>query len=254
MNESHVANTNITEQLNSLWLSLKNNALKQDVCVKCEQTFTYAHTKGGRRKYCDSCRSTVVKEQKTQAARRYSHTTRGKMVLAKAKAKHRQTLEAKAEHARSMAEYGRTPEGQMAVARTRAKYCSSPKGKETYARSMAEYSLTPNGKAARARAGARYYSSPKGKAHLAKMVAQRRKKSTNPASYAARAELLHVLQEPCAECRAPYKITHQIDHILALCLGGTDDWSNLQPLCLSCHRKKTKEDIRKAVVRSRVVT
>lgn len=90
----------------------------------------------------------------------------------------------------------------------------------------------------------RFRGTPEGRAALARGSAKRRKRATDPALYAARVYILHDLQESCAKCRAPYDITHQIDHILALCLGGTDDWSNLQPLCLLCHRRKSVEETR----------
>lgn len=79
----------------------------------------------------------------------------------------------------------------------------------------------------------------------AKESAKRRERSTDPEAYAARVELLHTIHESCAMCGALYLISHQIDHILALCLDGTDDWDNLQPACILCHREKTKEDMRK---------
>lgn len=91
----------------------------------------------------------------------------------------------------------------------------------------------------------RSYKTPKGKASYAKQVAMRRALSTNPALYAARVLQLHTNKEPCAECGALYSETHQIDHILALCLGGTDVWENYRPLCIKCHPKKTAEDRRK---------
>lgn len=94
-------------------------------------------------------------------------------------------------------------------------------------------------------ASIKYHSTPKGRASLAKHNAMRRRHSTNPGLFGARIGLLRILQEPCAniDCQTPYTITHQIDHIIALCLGGTDDWSNLQPLCIKCHKKKTAEDM-----------
>lgn len=57
-------------------------------------------------------------------------------------------------------------------------------------------------------------------------------------------------QEPCA-CGAPFvkairaKPGHQIDHILALALGGTDDNENLQVLCWPCHQEKSIDDRQK---------
>lgn len=38
---------------------------------------------------------------------------------------------------------------------------------------------------------------------------------------------------------------YQIDHIIELWEGGTDDESNLQALCLSCHRVKTDRNAKK---------
>ena len=34
-------------------------------------------------------------------------------------------------------------------------------------------------------------------------------------------------------------IATDVDHVVPRRTGGTDDWSNLQPLCHSCHSKKT---------------
>jgi len=91
----------------------------------------------------------------------------------------------------------------------------------------------------------RYNETPGGKAARAKGTATRRRRSDDPALYAARTYLLHDLQESCAICGALYDITHVIDHIIALCLGGTDAWDNYQPACILCHREKTAEDLRK---------
>jgi len=35
----------------------------------------------------------------------------------------------------------------------------------------------------------------------------------------------------------------EIDHIIAVCLGGTNDEDNLRCLCRECHRKKTNKDL-----------
>jgi len=40
---------------------------------------------------------------------------------------------------------------------------------------------------------------------------------------------------------SPYNL--EIDHILAICLGGTNIESNLRCLCSSCHRTKTNKDL-----------
>jgi len=46
----------------------------------------------------------------------------------------------------------------------------------------------------------------------------------------------------CAMCGAP--ATH-VDHIVPLADGGTNDRENLQPLCHSCHTRKTLGDVRR---------
>jgi 5-methylcytosine-specific restriction protein A len=43
-------------------------------------------------------------------------------------------------------------------------------------------------------------------------------------------------QPRCAECRRP---ATDVDHIVAHADGGTDDRSNLRPLCNPCHKKAT---------------
>ncbi len=89
-----------------------------------------------------------------------------------------------------------------------------------------------------------FNGTPAGRAHIAKGAAARRERSNDPALYAARVYILHDLRESCAVCSEPYDITQQIDHILALENGGTDDWDNYQPICIICHRPKTAEDHR----------
>lgn len=34
----------------------------------------------------------------------------------------------------------------------------------------------------------------------------------------------------------------EVDHITALCNGGTDDDNNLEGICTTCHKEKTKQD------------
>ncbi|TRU50774.1 MAG: HNH endonuclease [Microcystis aeruginosa Ma_QC_Ch_20071001_S25] len=47
----------------------------------------------------------------------------------------------------------------------------------------------------------------------------------------------------CQSCGKPEKLAQlSIDHIIPLALGGSNDISNLQTLCLSCNRHK-KDDL-----------
>lgn len=91
----------------------------------------------------------------------------------------------------------------------------------------------------------KYYHSPKGKALTAQQHARRRSWTTDPGLYAERVLQLHSQKESCAICSLHYKPSHVIDHIIPLFAYGTDDWDNLQPICIECHYEKTGEDIRK---------
>lgn len=46
----------------------------------------------------------------------------------------------------------------------------------------------------------------------------------------------------CQSCLAAgrYSVAEEIDHIIPLSQGGTDDESNLQALCKACHKAKTR--------------
>jgi 5-methylcytosine-specific restriction endonuclease McrA len=46
----------------------------------------------------------------------------------------------------------------------------------------------------------------------------------------------------------------EVDHVLALCLGGGNGLGNLQVLCPSCHREKTRSDMTKYWRRKRAAT
>lgn len=49
-------------------------------------------------------------------------------------------------------------------------------------------------------------------------------------------------QQPfCVACEREGRVTPatDVDHIVPLADGGRDEWSNLQPLCHSCHSRKT---------------
>ncbi len=46
----------------------------------------------------------------------------------------------------------------------------------------------------------------------------------------------------CAACGLP-QVHLELDHIIALSLGGTDERRNLQGLCHDCHLSKTRSDM-----------
>ena len=49
----------------------------------------------------------------------------------------------------------------------------------------------------------------------------------------------------CKHCSNILDQCYEIDHIICVKDGGTNDESNLQALCPNCHRKKTGKDIQK---------
>lgn len=58
-----------------------------------------------------------------------------------------------------------------------------------------------------------------------------------------RAEIRHNLGTHCRACLrwAPARLI-EVDHILPLVDGGQDTPENVQPLCVPCHRSKTREE------------
>ena len=53
------------------------------------------------------------------------------------------------------------------------------------------------------------------------------------------------LCQPCLKDRH-YKPARQVDHIVPKFEGGTDDDSNLQSICIECHRTKTQAEALRA--------
>lgn len=46
----------------------------------------------------------------------------------------------------------------------------------------------------------------------------------------------------CAVCNEMLESTFQVDHIVPLWKGGTNEIDNLQPLCVNHHAQKTQEE------------
>lgn len=48
----------------------------------------------------------------------------------------------------------------------------------------------------------------------------------------------------CVHCHAKGRVTlaTEVDHIVPIHLGGSDDLANLQPLCAPCHAAKTAQE------------
>lgn len=73
--------------------------------------------------------------------------------------------------------------------------------------------------------------------------------SSNRRGYDARWRKIRaaVLREQplCVECLGAGVVTaaNEVDHIVPLSQGGTNEWDNLQPLCKSCHSKKTRREM-----------
>lgn len=62
-------------------------------------------------------------------------------------------------------------------------------------------------------------------------------------------------QNACGECKLPLTPYFQIDHIIGLQFGGTNDESNLMALCLECHATKSiKENQRRTRIKDAIQT
>lgn len=54
----------------------------------------------------------------------------------------------------------------------------------------------------------------------------------------------HPLCRPC-EAQGYVTAAQEVDHVIPLAFGGTDDDANKQPICSACHREKTaRESVR----------
>ena len=60
----------------------------------------------------------------------------------------------------------------------------------------------------------------------------------------ARFRVLHEQDFKCALCTCKIPLQYHIDHIVPLWNGGTNERSNLQGVCVSCHDEKTGTETR----------
>ena len=61
-----------------------------------------------------------------------------------------------------------------------------------------------------------------------------------------RRRVAHAQAWKCAGCKELLPYTFQIDHRVALGMGGEDTLKNCQALCNDCHASKTVADVRRA--------
>lgn len=55
----------------------------------------------------------------------------------------------------------------------------------------------------------------------------------------------------CASCGVAIDATAELDHVIALSDGGTNDASNAQLLCVSCHKNKSQREEQERIARCR---
>ena len=68
---------------------------------------------------------------------------------------------------------------------------------------------------------------------------------TQQENYNVKQQLIEDYQSTCQICNGMFD-NHflELDHITPVALGGQSDISNLQILCFTCHKNKTREDKR----------
>lgn len=127
------------------------------------------------------------------------------------------------------------------------KYCNSCASIVRY-ENRKRYHATPVGHAALLEGQIRYRLKNPDKVAKWAAVHYCNRRKTSLADFPSVFSDYHRLKWPCASCKSPYEVINgrrpPLDHIIPLCLGGTNDMSNLQPLCEECHNEKTVQDLR----------
>lgn len=67
----------------------------------------------------------------------------------------------------------------------------------------------------------------------------------------ARFRIVHDQDFKCALCHYKIPVDFNIDHVVPLWDGGTNDRSNLQGVCVACHGAKTETEARARCERKR---
>lgn len=86
---------------------------------------------------------------------------------------------------------------------------------------------------------ARLYSTEEGRAHILSIWHRRRARiKANGGSYTQEewTRLCEYFQNKCVRCGSSEKLS--VDHVKPLVMGGANDISNIQPLCLPCNVRK----------------
>jgi 5-methylcytosine-specific restriction endonuclease McrA len=60
-----------------------------------------------------------------------------------------------------------------------------------------------------------------------------------------------LLKDPCSYCGGP---AGDLDHIIAVAEGGTNDWDNLTATCRSCNSRKRDRPMLDALIRGRIMS
>ncbi len=68
-----------------------------------------------------------------------------------------------------------------------------------------------------------------------------------------RLEVLVAFNGRCAKCREKISGAFEVDHVKARGLGGLNDPQNYEPLCVTCHKTKTRVDV-KSIAKAKAQT
>lgn len=79
-------------------------------------------------------------------------------------------------------------------------------------------------------------------AELARLGSYLQRPSSRRVSARAKKEVAAAARWRCAVCEEVVSENYEVDHVVPLFLGGSNDRENLQLLCPECHRSKTARD------------